>query len=225
MLHFDPMAMEKMFGLTVALVMTFAVPVSADYVLVLKNGRQITVQTYRDEGKTIKFNSLGGEITLSKDQIQTIKKSGGEHNQEISPPTSTTPSSRADDVRQPASDSPKVNSADSTRADHSLGEDASVQELEKRLREITDQLETAKRRYVDATQGGSGPSSATPAGYRALTADLMSRLKEKRGAADSEYEPQEREIRDLRIAIDKLQTERDALVQELKAKSSTSESR
>ena len=216
--------MRKIFGLSVALITAFSLPVSADYVLVLKNGRQITVQSYRDEGKTIKFNSLGGVITLNKDQIQTIRKSGGDQGQETGLPTPTNPPSRADDARQPASDSPQIKATDSIRADQSV-EDAAVQELEKRLKEITDQLETAQRQYVDATQGGSGSASATPAGYRALTADLMSRLKEKRGAADSEYEPQEREIRDLRIAIDKLQTERDALVEELKSKSSTPESR
>jgi hypothetical protein len=219
--------MRKIFGLSVALITAFSLPVSADYVLVLKNGRQITVQSYRDEGKTIKFNSLGGVITLNKDQIQTIRKSGGDEGQETGLPTPTNPPSRSDDARQPASDSPQIKATeatDSIRADQTV-EDAAVQELEKKLKEITDQLETAQRQYVDATQGGSGSASATPAGYRALTADLMSRLKEKRGAANSEYEPQEREIRDLRIAIDKLQTERDALVEELKSKSSTPESR
>ena len=48
----------------------------AQYVLVLKNGRQITVQSYREEGSMIKFNGLGGEIGLPKDQIQAILKPG-----------------------------------------------------------------------------------------------------------------------------------------------------
>ena len=89
------------------------------------------------------------------------------------------------------------------------------------MKEINEQLDIAQQRYLNATQGGGTSANATAAGYRALTADLMSRLKEKRGASDSEYEPQEREIRDLRNVIDKLQKERDALVQEIKAKSST----
>ena len=49
-------------------------PVLADYTLVLKNGRRITVQTYREEGRMIKFHGLGGDIGISKDQIQSIQK-------------------------------------------------------------------------------------------------------------------------------------------------------
>jgi polyhydroxyalkanoate synthesis regulator phasin len=118
-----------------------------------------------------------------------------------------------------------MESKESISADQNPREDASKEELERRLKEVTEQLEMTQQRYVDATQGGPASASATPAGYRALTADLMSRLKEKRGAADSEYEPQERELRDLRNAIDKLQKERDALIQEIKAQSLTNDSR
>ena len=46
----------------------------AQYVVVLKNGRQLTVQNYREEGSMIKFSGLGGEIAISKDQIQTIRR-------------------------------------------------------------------------------------------------------------------------------------------------------
>src|SRR4030095_3935054 len=46
----------------------------ADYTLVLKNGRRITVQSYREEGRMIKFRGLGGNIGISKDQIQSIQK-------------------------------------------------------------------------------------------------------------------------------------------------------
>ena len=49
-------------------------PVWAEYTLILKNGRRITVQSYREEGRMIKFHSLGGEIGISKDQIQSIQK-------------------------------------------------------------------------------------------------------------------------------------------------------
>jgi hypothetical protein len=50
------------------------VPALADYTLILKNGRRITVETYRQEGRMIKFHALGGEIGISKDQIQSIEK-------------------------------------------------------------------------------------------------------------------------------------------------------
>jgi hypothetical protein len=119
-----------------------------------------------------------------------------------------------------------MSSKESAGPEQTPKEEAAKEDLEqqKRLKEITEQLEIAKQRYFTATQGGGTSASATAAGYRALTADLMSRFKEKRGASDSEYESQERELRDLRNVIDKLQKERDALVQEIKAKSSTTNS-
>jgi hypothetical protein len=212
------MTMRIQVSLSVALLIGWSVPVSADYILVLKNGRQITVQSYREEGKLIKFNSVGGEIGLSKDQIQAIRKPGENERQELNLPASVGPSSRASEVRQLSSDSPAVESKESSSADQNPGDAAAKEALEKRLKEITAQLEVAQQRYVNATQGGGASASATAAGYRALTADLVSRLKDKRGAPDSEYEPQERELRDLRNAIDKLQKERDALVQEMKTK-------
>src|SRR6266508_5744352 len=48
----------------------------AQHVNVLKNGRQITVQSYREEGSMIKFVGLGGEIGIPKDQIQAILRPG-----------------------------------------------------------------------------------------------------------------------------------------------------
>src|SRR4026207_1685662 len=50
--------------------------VEAQSVLVLKNGRQITVQSFRVEGSMIRFTGLGGEIAIPKDQIQAILKPG-----------------------------------------------------------------------------------------------------------------------------------------------------
>lgn len=226
MIYFRPMKMQIQVSLTVALMVAWSLPVSADYTLVLKNGRAITVQSYREEGKMIKFYGLGGEIGLSKDQIKSIRKTGEGERQDLSLPAPAVASSRSIDVSQPSSNTPRVESRESTGPEQTPREDAANEALEqqKRLKEITEQLEIAKQRYLNATQGGGTSANATPAGYRALTADLMSRLKEKRGASDSEYEPQEREIRDLRNVIDKLQKERDALVQEIKAKSSTTNS-
>ncbi len=47
-------------------------PLFADYKLVLKNGRSITVQRYREEGGKIIVYSLGGEFAIAKDQIESI---------------------------------------------------------------------------------------------------------------------------------------------------------
>jgi len=48
----------------------------AQYVLTLNNGRQITVQSYREESGMVKFQGFGGEIGISKDQVRTIRKAG-----------------------------------------------------------------------------------------------------------------------------------------------------
>src|SRR4030095_13591012 len=53
---------------------SWTLPAWADYTLVLKNGRRITVQSYREEGRMIKFRGLGGDIGISRDQIQSIQK-------------------------------------------------------------------------------------------------------------------------------------------------------
>ena len=57
-------------------VISWAGVAQAQYLLVLKNGRQIHVQSYRDDGSMIKFSGLGGEIAISKDQVQTIRRVG-----------------------------------------------------------------------------------------------------------------------------------------------------
>jgi hypothetical protein len=47
-------------------------PLFADYTLLLKNGRRITVKSYREEGEIIKVYRLGGEMSFSRDQIESI---------------------------------------------------------------------------------------------------------------------------------------------------------
>src|SRR5258708_19999713 len=53
-------------------VISWAGVAQAQYLLVLKNGRQIHVQSYRDDGSMIKFSGLVGKIAITKDQVQTI---------------------------------------------------------------------------------------------------------------------------------------------------------
>jgi len=197
-----------------------AVPASADYTLILKNGRRITAQSYREEGSMVKIQGLGGELGIPKDQIQTIMKAGSTDQQGLS-----ISNLEAAAPRTPSSSptAPPVASEDSREVIGSEPQKAMVnsdeeKQYQKRLAETTQKLETAKERYFAASQGGSTSASATKEGYKALTADLMSRLKDRRGAADSEFEPQEKELSDLRVEIDTLQKERDALIQEMKAK-------
>jgi len=47
---------------------------SAQSTIVLKNGRRITTQAYREEGSAIRVFGLGGEFTIPRDQVATILK-------------------------------------------------------------------------------------------------------------------------------------------------------
>ena len=46
--------------------------VLADYTIVLKNNRRITVKNYWEESGMVKFRGLGGEIGIGKRQIHSI---------------------------------------------------------------------------------------------------------------------------------------------------------
>jgi hypothetical protein len=221
--------------LVVACILAWWSIAEAQYVLVLKNGRHITVKSYREEGSMIKFSGLGGEIGLPKDQIQTILTPGQTDRRGLSISDLETPS------RQPAavSQKPEPSSArDASPRPPDSGEtkpSATVdetKEYQKRLAEVTRKLETANREYFDATQGGGTASNASKEGLQSWAMDLASRIHDSQkvpgGGGDSStpptppyapvYTAKEKELSDLRAQIDRLQKERDALLQEMKSK-------
>jgi len=204
--------------LAVAVVLSWAAPAFADYTLVLKNGRRITVQSYREEGSTIKIQGLGGEIGIPRDQIQTILK-GDQTEPGVSTFDLESASRQSQGTPKPSPAAPGEGAeARATGQAKPSAISDEEKEYRKRLAEVSEKLDTARQKYFNATQGGGTSKAATKEGYKALTADLMARLKERRGAAESEFEPQEKELRDLRLEIDKLQQEREALIQEMKSK-------
>ncbi|HET8564564.1 MAG TPA: hypothetical protein VFM35_11885 [Candidatus Binatia bacterium] len=205
----------------------------ADYTLILKNGRRITVQSYREEGSMIKIQGLGGEFGIPKDQIQTILKAGQSQQPGLrisdleasarpssAPPQEPAPTSSRD-VAQPSGQEtkPAVN-------------DEEEKEYQKRLAEVTQKLEAAQKEYFDATQGGGASTNVTKEGIQAWTADLGSRIRDSQkvpgggGPSDTPpmppyaptYTPREKKISDLRAQVDTLQKERDSLIQEMKSK-------
>jgi hypothetical protein len=173
----------------------------------------------------IKFYGLGGEIGRSKDQIQAIRKTG-EGEQDLSQPAPVVASSRSFEVSRPSSDTPQVEPRESTGPEPTPREDATNEALEQqqRLKDITEQLENAKQRYVNATQGGGTAANLSKEGINAWVADLESRIKDSQKAPLSEYTPKMRELSQLRNQIDKLQKERDALLQGMNAKDSAASS-
>ncbi|MGH7854992.1 MAG: hypothetical protein ACREP3_16200 [Candidatus Binatia bacterium] len=206
----------------------------AQHVIVLKNGRQITVQSYREEGSMIKFNGLGGEIGLPKDQIQAILKPGQSHRPGVSI------SDLEASSRQPATapqKTPAPAASTATSRPQSVGETTSVpldeiKDYQKRFAEVTQKLETASREYFEATQGGGTGSNVSKEGMRSWAMDLASRIHDSQkvpgGGGDSStpptppyapaYTAKEKELSDLRTQIDRLQKERDGLIQEMKSR-------
>jgi hypothetical protein len=205
----------------------------AQHVIVLKNGRQITVQSYREEGSMIKFNGLGGEIGLPKDQIQAILKPGQSNRPgvvisdlERSSPQPATVPQKAPPASEPnaAPRPPSVGETKSIPSDE-------IKEYQKRLAEVTQKLETANREYFEATQVG-GTDANVKEGFRNWAMDLASKIHDSQkvpgGGGDSStpptppyapvYTPKEKELSDLRAQIESLQKQRDALIQEMKLK-------
>jgi hypothetical protein len=206
----------------------------AQHVIVLKNGRQITVQSYREEGSMIKFVGLGGEIGIPKDQIQAILKAGQTDRPGLSISEMETPSRQSAPAPQKPSPSSTrdVTPPPSTGETKPLADLEEVKEYQKRLAEVSQNLEAAKQQYFDATQGGGTASNVSKEGIRSWAMDFASRIHDSQkvpgGGGPSStpptppyapnYTAKERELSDLRSQIDRLQKERAALIEEMKSK-------
>jgi hypothetical protein len=233
MLYFLVMSILKFSLLTLAIACVYGWA-EAQHVIVLKNGRQITVQNYRTEGSTIKFHGLGGEIAIPKDQIQSILKAGqsdrpGVSMSELEAPPRQPAVATQKPSPPPARDVARPPTPIETQPTPDVDE---AKEYQARLAEVTQKLEVAKEKYFTATQGGGTASNVTKEGLRSWTMDLASRIHDSQklpggGGPGSTpptppyaptYTGREKELSDLRIEIDRLQNERDALIQEMKSK-------
>jgi hypothetical protein len=205
----------------------------AQYVLILKNGRQITVQSYREEGTSIKFSGLGGEIAIAKDQIQAIEKAGQSNRPGLSLPELEASSRQSGPIPQKPTPTPTRDLAQppSSRETPPVAA-AEAKEYQKRLADATQKLEAAKEKYFNATQGGGTAENVSKDGMNSWAMDLASRISDSQkvpgggGARDtppmSPYAPgytaKTKELSDLRIQIDNLQKERDSLIEEMTSK-------
>lgn len=162
--------------------------VSAEYTLVLKNGRRITVQAYREEGQMIKFYGAGGEIGIPRDQIQSILRAtegeGRGFDIRGAPQIDAPVSGR--EGQKPASavtEEPGKGVAPGKK-DAEEAVDPKVQEekeYQKKVQEITERIKATRERY-SLSSGGSGGSSASlldsDEARNARTDDLTSRLRD-----------------------------------------------
>jgi hypothetical protein len=140
-------------------------PALAEYALHLKNGRRIVVQSYREEGRMISFHSLGGEIGISKDQIQRIEK------------VSHTSTGQQTQLQAPVP-SPQTGEQTLTPEEERAKEE---KEYQQKLLEITSQLKEVRDRYSQLLRGTTSaePSQlVTEEQIKASQADVISRFRE-----------------------------------------------
>jgi hypothetical protein len=227
--------------LVVALLsMSFGIA-AAQYVVVLKNGRQLTVQNYREEGSMIKFSGLGGEIAISKDQIQTIRRaeaseSAGSRSLSFddrpgkNPPEPTPTPVAPLETKPPATVS--IQQQQAKRA-------AEAKAYEDRLKDLTAQLKELRDRYSLMTRGNKGPEPSfftTEEAFKGQQDDLLSRLRDAQnkaqglptGSAASSpqfsldappaYTARQRELSDLRARISQIENERQGVIDEMRGK-------
>ena len=183
----------------------------------------------------IKFGGLGGEIGLPKDQVKAILKPGQSDRPGLSMSELDTPpvpqSATAPQKAPPETRAATPRPADSAET-KPLPDASEAKEYQKRLAEVTLKLETANREYFEATQGGGTGSNVSKEGFRSWAADFGSRIRDSQkvpgggGASDTPpmppygpvYTPKEKQLSDMRSQVDRLQKERDGLIQEMKSK-------
>jgi hypothetical protein len=223
-------------------VISWAGVAQAQYLLVLKNGRQIHVQSYRDDGSMIKFFGLGGEIAISKDQVQTIRRVGegdslGQPSVAIDRlPATVAPEPPPKPTKAPDVKPPSVSAGDGQLAKKRAEEEKAYQE---KVKELTEQLRGLRERYSMMTRGtkGSEPSFfTTEEAFKGQQADLISRLRDAQykaqglptGSASQSppfsldapppYTEREKELSDLRTRIAQVENDRQKMIDEMKAK-------
>lgn len=215
----------------------------AQYVLTLKNGRQIIVQAYSEEGTMIKFTGMGGEIAISKDQVQSIRPANAKERLEAAQPS---PGSQPQpSVTQPpstVSKAPSVSSSPAPAATPEQGDERRAEEekaYQQKVKVLTQQIRELRERYSLITRGNKGPEPSfftTEEAFRGHQEDLLSRLRDAQLKAQGlpsgsdatspqfsldpppAYSEKQKELSDLRSRISRLESDRERLIEEMKAK-------
>jgi hypothetical protein len=185
---------SRLTALLVIAILSYPALLLAQYTLVLKNGRRITVQAYREEGQMIKVYGIGGEIGIPRDEVQSILRAGegdargldlrgGEELQGGT--TESGPEEQKPTGRAPGSQPRSEGSGTSPSRDPLSGSaDQKAKEEEtyrRKVEEVTEQLKAAEDNYLSTTRGTSSPDPMllqTDEAIRARNDDLNSRLKD-----------------------------------------------
>jgi len=218
-------------------------PAEAQYVMILKNGRAITVQSYREEGSMVKFFGLGGEISISKDQIQTIRRA--DETDRNSPTSFSTDQVRPTPTPQPSEPTSKPADMKLTPpapkpaeppADKRAEEEKAYQH---KVKELTTTLRQLREQYAVLTRGNTGSEPqlfTTEEAFKGHQDDLLSRLRDAQyraqglatGSASQSppfaldpppaYTEKQKVLSDLRSRISEIESQREKLIEEMKAK-------
>lgn len=215
----------------------------AQYVLTLKNGRQITVQAYSEEGTMIKFTGMGGEIAISKDQVQSIRPANAKERLEAAQPSlDRQPQPSVTQPPSTVSQAPNVSSSPAPAATPEQGDEQRAEEekaYQQKVKVLTQQIRELRERYSLITRGNKGPEPSfftTEEAFRGHQEDLLSRLRDAQLKAQGlpsgsdatspqfsldpppAYSEKQKELSDLRSRISRLESDRERLIEEMKAK-------
>ena len=155
----------------------------AQYVLTLNNGRQITVQSYREDAGMIKFNGFGGEISIDKGQVKAIRKSGEGTAKGFTIPGATLESSNTTESNPPPTPSEERTEPTPPQEEERAKEE---KEYQQKLLDVNERLKAARDTYSQMIRGttSSEPSLlTTEAQLKAREDDIISR------ALDAQYKP------------------------------------
>lgn len=224
-----------------AALLSYNLPLFADYTIVLKNGRRFNVQNFREEAGIVKLHGFGGEISIPKDQIQTIKPAVGAKSPTEAPLRSapvTVPEDRVPALERTNTGTPQ-NPTENQRSEAKEITKPDVKEDTYRqlIKKIDDQLKELRGRYAAETRGNTGVEPflfTTEEAFRGHQADLLSRLRDAQykaqglpsgGEAQSPpfstnpppaYTEKEKLLSDLRKQITELESERERVIAEMK---------
>src|ERR1043166_6701716 len=169
-------------ALVTAQLLVFTFPAWADYALVLKNGRRITVQSYWEEPGTIKFYGLGGEIGIPKEQIQSIQPVTGTDSTSLVVPAREKARPNVEPTLKP-NIAPQALKPKEPSGAEKLAEARTKEQkqYEEKLVAVTEQLKQARDSYSQAARGNSGTEPfvfTTEESFRRHQEDLLSRLRD-----------------------------------------------
>ena len=155
----------------------------AQYVLILNNGGQITVQSYREDAGMIKFNSFGGETSIDKGQVKTIRKSVEGAASGFTVPGPTREASNTTESNPP----PPISGERPEPAPPPEDEQAKDEkEYQQKLLDVNERLNAARDDYSQLIRGTTSAEPSlltTEAQLKAREDDIISR------ALDAQYKP------------------------------------